>query len=156
MHIDQNLYRPHNRARNRRTLFLLSLCVGSFAGAFIVARFGYPTMTLQNAMFTLDRLTLCETALGLRTEYLERSKFIVALIFFSFVFKYPPSPLYYYLHSLGTPIFQIFTFSEITITVCMPPFIPVDEFIVAFIHVLAFLRIIAVFVPIVIVNCRLV
>ena len=38
--IDVNLYKFQNRSRNRRFLFLLSLCGGSFTGAFVYSKLG--------------------------------------------------------------------------------------------------------------------
>jgi uncharacterized membrane protein YoaK (UPF0700 family) len=38
--IDQNLFRPRNRRRNRRIFFLLSLCAGGFSGGFTYQRLG--------------------------------------------------------------------------------------------------------------------
>jgi hypothetical protein len=37
--IEVNLFKFHNRARNRRFLFSLSLCAGSFASVFAYRRF---------------------------------------------------------------------------------------------------------------------
>ena len=48
--IDTNLYKLHNRPRNRRLLFLLSLYVGSFAGAFTHKRFRSPLTLLISAL----------------------------------------------------------------------------------------------------------
>jgi len=48
--IDPNLYKPQNRARNRRLLFLLSLVGGSFAGAEAYKRYGSAYTLLISAV----------------------------------------------------------------------------------------------------------
>lgn len=48
--IDEGLYTQHNRKRNRRLLFILILCVGSFSGAYIYRAFEGPTTLLFSAM----------------------------------------------------------------------------------------------------------
>jgi uncharacterized membrane protein YoaK (UPF0700 family) len=47
--IDVNLYKSQNRSRNRRFLFLLSLCGGSFTGAFAYLKLGSPLTLLIGA-----------------------------------------------------------------------------------------------------------
>jgi uncharacterized membrane protein YoaK (UPF0700 family) len=48
--IDVNLYKFQNRSRNRRFLFLLSLCGGSFTGAFAYPKLGSPMTLLISAV----------------------------------------------------------------------------------------------------------
>jgi uncharacterized membrane protein YoaK (UPF0700 family) len=48
--IDVNLYKFQNRSRNRRFLFLLSLCGGSFTGAFAYLKLGSPATLFITAV----------------------------------------------------------------------------------------------------------
>jgi uncharacterized membrane protein YoaK (UPF0700 family) len=57
--IDVNLYKFQNRSRNRRLLFLLSLCGGSFVGAFMYLKLGSPlTLLIAAVGKTLVTITL--------------------------------------------------------------------------------------------------
>jgi uncharacterized membrane protein YoaK (UPF0700 family) len=68
--IDTQLYKLHNRSRNRRLLFLLCLCIGSFAGSFVFYRCGGPISLLICAAGKLA-ITI---AMSLNREIIEKDE----------------------------------------------------------------------------------
>ena len=68
--IDVNLYKFQNRARNRRFLFLLSLCGGSFTGAFGFSKLGSSRTLLISAVGK----GLVSIALGFNREIVDKEE----------------------------------------------------------------------------------
>jgi uncharacterized membrane protein YoaK (UPF0700 family) len=76
MLIDDNLFNPYNRSRNRRLCFLFTLCAGAFSGGFAYQKFGSSTTlfissvgkTLVTIMFLFNKGGYFRKACGCMDE----------------------------------------------------------------------------------------